>query len=301
MIQQLRNRVAAEGTPGNHGSTPWTKAAQGALGRQPGERFTASKYRELLAEFIVESSSVFQLVEYQCFHRFVSYLNANSPLISRETVRKDTTELKNRFQAKLQREVEQHIGELRNGRVSLTMDAWTSGNQLPYLGVTGHWIDSNWEIHSEALAFKRLRWAHTGENIASVVHKIMQEWKITASVRAITADNAAVNDKFFKCLEKLEPTIKRFDTKVRCMAHVINLAAQAILRNLNAEAPEDDILSGDAPEPTPPGTSPPTRLNSPRSQVPLIQAPGEILSNIGQVFTKLHSSNLLLEALEAQS
>jgi hypothetical protein len=135
MIQQIRNRVAAEGSTVGHGSTAWTKAAQKALGRQIGKRFTASKYRELLAEFIVESSSAFQIVEYQSFHRFVSYLNGNATLISRETVRKDTNELKKRFQEKLQHDVQLHVGKLTKGRVSLTMDAWTSGNQVPYLGV----------------------------------------------------------------------------------------------------------------------------------------------------------------------
>jgi hypothetical protein len=292
MIQQIRDRLAAEGS--GLGSTPWTKTAQGALGRQPGERFTARRYRELLAEFVVESSSAFQIVEYPSFHRFVTFLNANSPLISRETVRKDTNDLKDKYQEKLQSAVQLHVGNLKKGRLSLTMDAWTSGNQVPYLGVTGHWIDSNWEIHSEALAFKRLRGSHTAENIATVVRKIMEEWKITESIRAITADNASVNDKFFKCLEKLQPSIQRSDTQVRCMAHVINLAAQAILRNLKAEAPEDGIPDDDtAPDP-------PTRQTPARAQAPIIRAPGEILSIIRHVFTKVRASNLLLEALEAQ-
>jgi hypothetical protein len=121
MIEELRARVAAETGTATQGSTPWTKAAQGALGRQPGQRFTAGKYRELLAEFIVESSSSFRIVEYASFHRFVSYLNGNAPLISRETVRKDTAELKNRFQRKLLDEVQSHLGVLSNGRVSLTI------------------------------------------------------------------------------------------------------------------------------------------------------------------------------------
>jgi hypothetical protein len=174
------------------------------------------------------------------------------------------------------------------------MDAWTSGNQIPYLGVTGHWIDTSWEVRNEALAFKRLRGSHTAENIAAVVHKIMEEWKITAAIRAITADNAAVNDKFFNCLEKLQPTITRADTQVRCMAHVINLAAQAILRNLHAEAPEDGIPEGDAQD------IPPAPFRRHSQQAPTARAPGAILTIVRQVFTKVRLSNLLLEALEAQ-
>jgi hypothetical protein len=297
MIEEIQARVAAETGTAPQGSTPWTRAAQGALGRQPGQRFTASKYRELLAEFIVESSSSFRIVEYASFHRFVSYLNGNAPLISRETVRNDTAELKNRYQEKLLGEVQSHLGEQKKGRISLTMDVWTSSNQIPYLGVTGHWIDSSWEVRNEALAFKRLRGSHTAENIAAVVQKIMQEWKITPAIRAITADNAAVNDKFFTCLEKLQPTITRADTQVRCMAHVINLAAQTILRNLNAEAPDDGIPGGDG-EDVPP--APFRRQQAARQHAPTVRAPGVILTTVRQVFNKVRSSNLLFEALEAQ-
>jgi hypothetical protein len=97
IIQQIRDRLVAEGSAAGLGSTPWTKTVQAALGRQPGERFTARRYRVLLAEFVVESSSAFQIVEYKSFHCFVTYLNANSPFISRKTVLKDTTDLKDKY------------------------------------------------------------------------------------------------------------------------------------------------------------------------------------------------------------
>jgi hypothetical protein len=80
-----------------------TKDAHGALGREPGERFTAGKYQlgELLAELVLESSASLCLVEYACFHRFVAYFNGNALLVSHDTVSKDTAELKNKFQQML--------------------------------------------------------------------------------------------------------------------------------------------------------------------------------------------------------
>jgi hypothetical protein len=173
MIEDLRAWVAVETGTSTPESTPWTKAAQGSYVRQPGERFTAGKYRALLAEFIVESSSSFRIVEYSSFHRFLSFLYKNFPLVSPETVRKDTTELKNRYQTKVHGKIQSHVGA--KGRISLTIDAWMSGNQIPNLGVTGHWINSSWNVGNEALAFKRLPGSHTAENIAAVVQRIMAE------------------------------------------------------------------------------------------------------------------------------
>jgi hypothetical protein len=166
-------------------TTPWTKATQTRLGRQAGETFNGTIYRQLVAEFVVESSSAFRIVGYKSYHRLVSYLHANVPLILRRTVQRDTVELKNKLKRTLQQTIGAHTRDKEGGRISLTMDAWTSGNQIPYLGVTGHWIDERWQVRSEALAFKRLRGSHTAENIATVVHNTMSQWNIQDSPRAI--------------------------------------------------------------------------------------------------------------------
>ncbi|GES92401.1 zinc finger BED domain-containing protein DAYSLEEPER-like [Rhizophagus clarus] len=33
-----------------------------------------------------------------------------------------------------------------SGQVSFTVDAWTSRNQIPFLGISIHWINNNWEL-----------------------------------------------------------------------------------------------------------------------------------------------------------
>jgi len=39
------------------------------------------------------------------------------------------------------------------GKISFTLDAWTSRNQLPFLGITAHWVDSEWDLRSTLLDF----------------------------------------------------------------------------------------------------------------------------------------------------
>lgn len=59
-------------------------------------------------------------------------------------------------------------------------------------------------------------------------------------IRAITLDNASVNTKMLTILEDSLTGFTVQDGQVRCMAHVINLAAQQILSHLNVVPSEDD-------------------------------------------------------------
>jgi hypothetical protein len=291
MIKEIRKEFG-------QASTPWTKAAMyGVSGRPVGEPFKAEVYRRLLAEFIVESSSAFSIVEYPTFHKLVRYMQSQAPLVGRRTVQRDIIELHDEKKEEVKQELASHTG--KGGHVSLTMDAWTANNHIPYLGVTAQWIDHSWRIQNKVLAFRRLRGSHTGENLAAVVHNVLQDWKLVPFLRAITADNASVNDKFFKCLERVEPQLKRSNTQVRCMAHVINLAAQMILKTLKATAPEDESgFAADSDQP------PPTKRNTSRSSNSQHEqsgpAPAETLLIVRQVFTKIRASNLLWEALDGQ-
>jgi len=128
----------------------------------------------------------------------------------------------------------------QGGRINLTLDAWTSSNRIAYLGITGHWMDSDYVLQNIVLAFSRLHGSHTGENLANTVYHTLLLYGIEQSLGCITMDNASVNDKLCKQLEQKLCSIrqgwKRKDGQVRCMPHVLNLAAQKILAVLKAEA-----------------------------------------------------------------
>jgi hypothetical protein len=51
------------------------------------------------------------------------------------------------------------------GKISFTLDAWTSSNVISFLGITCHFIDSDWNLKDVLLDFIYLTGSHTGENI----------------------------------------------------------------------------------------------------------------------------------------
>jgi hypothetical protein len=51
-----------------------------------------------------------------------------------------------------------------DSRVSFTFDAGTSCAYDPYLTVMAHWIDTQWVMHKQVLAFREIIGDHSGAN-----------------------------------------------------------------------------------------------------------------------------------------
>lgn len=66
--------------------------------------------------------------------------------------------------------------------LSFAIDAWTSRNQIPFLGISVHWIDRDWRLRSSTLDFGTLSGPHTGENLAKRFLDILQDFSIATKV-----------------------------------------------------------------------------------------------------------------------
>ncbi|XP_078447458.1 putative transcriptional regulator tpeD [Wolffia australiana] len=77
--------------------------------------------------------------------------------------------------------------------VSLTVDAWTSRNNLSLLGVTAHWIDGDWKLCDLLLAILRIKGSHCDTNLARLIVELAYEYGIESKLCAITTDNASNN------------------------------------------------------------------------------------------------------------
>ena len=62
--------------------------------------------------------------------------------------------------------------------VSFTFDAGTSKVSDPYLTVTGHWIDKEWKLHEQVLAFTEIHGSHTGANTGQLLVETFKDYGI---------------------------------------------------------------------------------------------------------------------------
>jgi hypothetical protein len=154
------------------------------------------------------------------------------------------TEAQDALKAKLQ----VHIAG--GSRLSLTTDTWTVSNSDSYIGITVHWIDSNWQTYRWLLDFVQLPPSHTGKACFEALAVCCKRFGILDYIMGITSDSHVANDGMVECFEKLAfkraendfiteaplAVFKVADGHIRCMAHSINLSVQDILSSLKISA-----------------------------------------------------------------
>jgi hypothetical protein len=87
--------------------------------------------------------------------------------------------------------------------VSLTADLWSS-HKRGFLGMTAHYInEQSLQFVSNTLICRRFKDAHTGEQIASMMTAVLEEFQITNKMTAWVTDNAANMAKAFTFLQPL--------------------------------------------------------------------------------------------------
>ena len=262
-------------------TTPWTRAAE-ATSRKTTGRFENAVYRELLVQFMIESNCAFRLVELKSFRNFVSYCSNSARSITRFTIRRGIRRQYQEMFPRIKTRLISHVDG--GGTVSLTLDAWTSSNNTPFLGITAHFLEKiTWSFQSLLIGFEPLAGSHTSENLAKVTHKVVQKFGIENAVHTITSDNASVNVAMFRILEGLLPRFTVGDGHIRCMAHVINLAAQTVLETLKANCNVSELYLAESNE------------ISTKTDI------GSSLKIARCIVAKIRSSKILWEALKNQA
>jgi hypothetical protein len=130
--------------------------------------------------------------------------------------------------------------------IALSLDIWTSKNQLPILCIIGHWLTDEFEYREKMLEFTELPGVHSGENLAAAVEALLMELCLEPKLMAITGDNATNNEtmatELYQSLErKLDapPLFRGLESYIRCLAHIMNLIVKDILRALKSGNTEE--------------------------------------------------------------
>jgi hypothetical protein len=208
--------------------------------------------RQALVEWIVAECMPFIAVESPFLRKAIRLGGPNAAVPSASTVKRDIMSMFDAEKARVRALLQEVPGKL-----SFAVDAWTSPNMKPFLGITAHWTDEDWCLQEVLLDLVPLTGPHSGENLCTAFVDTCSDFGILTKLLAVTTDNATNNDTF---LEGLSEACKArgigftdADNHVRCLAHVINLAVQAFLATLKVEAlnTEDDYLELGDPDASP--------------------------------------------------
>ncbi|XP_078436357.1 putative transcriptional regulator tpeD [Wolffia australiana] len=199
--------------------------------------------KEELVRFICQSAPPWNIVCKKYFIRLLRF-------IAQEEISIPSTKAVKEKAFKLYVELKSCIRDRLQSvdRVSITLDCWTSANRISFIGLTVHWIDTDWKLCECVLAIRQLEGSHTGECLSEIVLEVLAEFKLSEKLCAITTDNASNNTTMMAILEReLRPVNARFTAKrhVLCIAHVINLVMQAGLKALNVidDGPQSSFIN----------------------------------------------------------
>jgi hypothetical protein len=121
------------------------------------------------------------------------------------------------------------------GQCSLTADMWSSMNREAFLGLTIHYVDSEWHLRNFLLDIIPFSISHSGVNIAQEIMRVLNEFNIFDKVIALTTDNESA---MLVCGRNIMTALdSEFSSMTfshyRCAAHVLNLGVKQGLELVN--------------------------------------------------------------------
>ena len=122
-------------------------------------------------------------------------------------------------------EIKTMISRLKSN-IHLSFDLWTLDNSLALLGVVAHFVDKDYQLRTIMLALRRITGSYSGENLAYTLEQIIEEFEITGRLGYFVLDNAESNNTCIEYLLKnIAPYLQKKHRRLRCIGHIINLAA----------------------------------------------------------------------------
>src|SRR3989440_5987391 len=101
-----------------------------------------------LVEWIIINQYPFTIVEELKFIDYIHILNSDTVLISADTIKRRIIDLYTANIVKMQESFQDILG-----KISFTLDVWTSPFTKSFLAITAHYIDKDWKLRNVLVDF----------------------------------------------------------------------------------------------------------------------------------------------------
>lgn len=136
------------------------------------------------------SDQPFSECEEEYFLKMIKALNPAATTISDQTVKPDIMKL---FEERIET-IKLMLSKVP-GKLSFTIDAWTSKNFIPFMAIRAHWINADWTYQTVIADFSYIEGSHSGQNLCEIFVDCLKRFNIPLSkVMAITMDNIYSNN-----------------------------------------------------------------------------------------------------------
>lgn len=220
------NNSNAKSTDSNKGRVKQTKLS--SYMNPPLSARRQDEITNAMVEWLCEDSVPIYSVEKQGFRKFMSVVEKRY-VPSRKSVMVIVTSNYNVKCTQLKAQLKYHVVEPKRF-CSITTDLWSASTMEPYMAVTVHYINNEWNLKSKHLQCFYLPGSHTADLLAEEIMNVMVEWGLATSchiddtlgaslphISALTSDNGANIVKACSTLACL---------RIPCFGHCLNLAVK---------------------------------------------------------------------------
>ena len=131
-------------------------------------------------------------------------------------------------------------------KISIVCDVWINLNHLTFLKIIVYFINKNWRYREIFIAFKSLQNFHNDKKLIQTILNILIVYDLQTRLMIVIVDNVK-NNVFlrFHLFEKLAAMNIEWNNEsdiIDCMIHVMQLIVNALLKHLNVQIRNDDMI-----------------------------------------------------------
>lgn len=197
-----------------------------------------TSFQDRLIKWITISHASFNMVTNENFRSlFLCSWNVTNDILPqlltsnttiRNWIQKDFEKGKNKIKSMLRKS---------RGKIHLSFDIWTSPTGYALAGIVSHFVDDDYQVRTILIAMREIQGEHSGPNVSQTVVDVVHEFQAESELGAFVLDNGSNNDTATRfILKELELyTHEEEHYRLRCLGHIINLAAQDFIFGQNSE------------------------------------------------------------------
>ncbi|XP_058115568.1 zinc finger BED domain-containing protein RICESLEEPER 2-like [Magnolia sinica] len=216
---------------GGSGTDRLKKRFKGSSGSW-GNLYDMDHTRLDIAKMIIMHEYPLHMVEQSAFVTFVQNLQPHFNMVTFSTVEGDCLVI---FQKE-----KQNLKQLLKailGRVSLTLDLWTSSRTLGYMSLTGQFIDNDWKLHRRILNFTTVS-SHSGSALTEAIWTCLLDWNLENKLFTVSLDDCSLHDSIGANLKEHLSNKNALMLNgglfvSSCFARILNLIAQDGLKAIH--------------------------------------------------------------------
>lgn len=195
--------------------------------------------KQALLRLIVRHDLPLSAPELPALHTFayaVNYMAGDTIWTTHQTT---VSHIARTFEVKRQQVME--LLHQARSRIHLTTDMWHSPTRTELQAITGHWVNNSGQLCKALLGLPEMHNGHAGAAVAPKILRTLERYNIVDKLGYITSDNHRANDTMCRCIAEELENWDPIEHRLRCMGHIINLAAQAFFFAKNKEAVEEAV------------------------------------------------------------